>query len=73
MSKTSVEEFLSCISNHLDKKLLEKLAVAGELTLRLCLFYKVVSTKLPAYIYDFIPPVRQSQTFNYIQLLLLQN
>ena len=35
---------------------------------RLCLFYKVVSTKLPAYIYDFIPPVRQSQrhsnTFN---------
>ena len=34
----------------------------------LCLFYKVVSTKLPAYIYDFIPPVRQSQrhpnTFN---------
>ena len=33
MSKTSVEEFLSCISNHLDKKLLEKLAVAGELTL----------------------------------------
>ena len=35
---------------------------------RLCLFYKVVSTKLPAYIYDFIPPVRKSQrhpnTFN---------
>ena len=35
---------------------------------RLCLFYKVVQTKLPAYIYDFIPPVRQSQrhpnTFN---------
>ena len=35
---------------------------------RLCLFYKVVSSKLPAYIYDFIPPVRQSQrhpnTFN---------
>ena len=34
----------------------------------LCLFYKVVLTKLPAYIYDFIPPVRQSQrhpnTFN---------
>ena len=28
---------------------------------RLCLFYKVVSTKLPAYICDFIPPVRQSQ------------
>ena len=28
---------------------------------RLCLFYKVVSTKLPAYIYDTIPPVRQSQ------------
>ena len=28
---------------------------------RLCLFYKVVLTKLPAYIYDFIPPVRQSQ------------
>ena len=28
---------------------------------RLCLFYKVVSTKLPAYIYDIIPPVRQSQ------------
>ena len=27
---------------------------------RLCLFYRVVSTKLPAYIYDFIPPVRQS-------------
>ena len=27
----------------------------------LCLFYKVVSTKLPAYIYDIIPPVRQSQ------------
>ena len=24
----------------------------------LCLFYKVVSTKIPAYIYDFIPPVR---------------
>ena len=35
---------------------------------RLCLFHKVVSTKLPAYIYYFIPPVRQSQrranTFN---------
>ena len=35
---------------------------------RLCLFYKVVSTKLPAYIYDFILPVRQSErhpnTFN---------
>ena len=35
---------------------------------RLCLFCKVVSTKLPAYIYDFIPPARQSQrhqnTFN---------
>ena len=34
----------------------------------LCLFYKVVSTKLPAYIYDFISPVRQSHrhpnTFN---------
>ena len=34
------------------------------------LFYKVVSTKLPAYIYDIIPPVRQSQrhpnTFNSI-------
>ena len=28
---------------------------------RLCLFYKVVSTKLPVYIYYFIPPVRQSQ------------
>ena len=28
---------------------------------RLCLFYKVVSTKLPAYIYDVIPLVRQSQ------------
>ena len=35
---------------------------------RLCLFYKVVSTKLTAYTYNFIPPVRQSQrhpnTFN---------
>ena len=35
---------------------------------RLCLFYKVVSFKLSAYIYDFIPPVRQPQrhpnTFN---------
>ena len=35
---------------------------------RLCLFYKVFSTKVPAYIYDFIPPVRLSQrhqnTFN---------
>ena len=34
----------------------------------ICFFYKVVSTKLPAYIYDFIPPLRQSQrhpnTFN---------
>ena len=33
-----------------------------------CLFYKVVSTNLPAYIYDFSLPVRQSQrhpnTFN---------
>ena len=28
---------------------------------RLFLFYKVVSTKLPAYMYDIIPPVRQSQ------------
>ena len=27
----------------------------------LCLFYKVVLTKLPAYIYGFITPVRQSQ------------
>ena len=25
---------------------------------RLCLFYKVASAKLPAYIYDFIPPIR---------------
>ena len=37
---------------------------------RLRLFYKVVSTKLPAYIYDTIPPVSQSQrhpnTFNSI-------
>ena len=37
---------------------------------RLCLFYKVVSTKLPAYIYDIIPPLRQFQrhpnTFNSI-------
>ena len=34
----------------------------------LCLFYKIVSIKIPAYIYNFIPPVRQSQrhpnTFN---------
>ena len=28
---------------------------------RLCLFCKVVATKLPVYIYDFILPVRQSQ------------
>ena len=28
---------------------------------QLCLFYKVVSTKLPAYIYDMIPPVAQFQ------------
>ena len=27
----------------------------------ICLYYKVVSTKLPAYIYDFIHPVRPSQ------------
>ena len=37
---------------------------------RLCLFYKVVSTKLLAYIYDIIPPASQSQrhpnTFNSI-------
>ena len=37
---------------------------------QLCLFYKVVSTKLPAYIYDIIPPVAQFQrhpnTFNCI-------
>ena len=37
---------------------------------RLCVFYKVVSTELPAFIYDIIPPVRQSQrhlnTFNSI-------
>ena len=26
----------------------------------LCLFYKVISTKLPAYIYDIISPVSQS-------------
>ena len=36
----------------------------------LCLFHKIVSTKLPAYIYDIIPPVSQSQkhlnTFNSI-------
>ena len=36
---------------------------------RLFLFYKVASTRLPAYIYDFIPPVRQSQrhpnTYNF--------
>ena len=30
---------------------------------RLCLFYKVVSTKLPAYIYNFFPPVRQFQRY----------
>ena len=28
---------------------------------RLCLFYKVVSSKIPGYMYDFIPQVRQSQ------------
>ena len=28
---------------------------------RLCLFCKFVSTKIPSYIYDIIPPVRQSQ------------
>ena len=37
---------------------------------RFCLFYKVVSTKLPAFIYDTIPPVSQLQrhpnTFNSI-------
>ena len=37
---------------------------------RFCLFYKVVSTKLTAFIYDTIPPVSQSQrhpnTFNSI-------
>ena len=37
---------------------------------RFCLFYKVVITKLPAYIYDIIPPLRRSQrypnTFNSI-------
>ena len=37
---------------------------------RLCLFYEVVSTKRPAYIYDIIPPVSQSlrhpYTFNSI-------
>ena len=37
---------------------------------RLCSFYKVVSIKLPAYIYEIIPSVRQSQrhpnTFNSI-------
>ena len=27
----------------------------------LCLFYKVVPTKIPAFLYNFIPPVRQSQ------------
>ena len=27
---------------------------------RLCLFFKVVSTEIPAYVYYFIPPVRQS-------------
>ena len=31
------------------------------LTRRLCLFYRIVSTKLPAYIFDIISPVRQSQ------------
>ena len=35
---------------------------------QLCLFRKAVSTKLPAYVYDLIPPLRQSQrhpsTFN---------
>ena len=38
----------------------------------LCLFYKIVSTKLPAYIYDSIPPARQSQrhpnTFKFFSL-----
>ena len=28
---------------------------------RLSLSYKLVSTKLPAYIYDLVPPVRRSQ------------
>ena len=28
---------------------------------RLCLIYTIASTKLPEYIYDLIPPVRQSQ------------
>ena len=36
--------------------------------IRPCLFYRVISTKLPAFIYDFILPVRQTQrhpnTFN---------
>ena len=41
---------------------------------RLCIFYNVVSTKLPAYICDIISPVRQSQrlsnTFNSLSLSL---
>lgn len=33
VSKTSVEEFLTCISSHLDEKVLEKLAATGKFTL----------------------------------------
>ena len=29
----------------------------------LCLFYKIVSTKLPPYIYGFIPPTRQFRRY----------
>ena len=31
---------------------------------RLCLIYTIASTKLPEYIYDLIPPVRQSQGYS---------
>ena len=42
---------------------------------RLFLFYKFIPTKLPAYIYDFVPPVKESQrrpnTFNsFLDLLV---
>ena len=56
---------LETVQRYISRKTVSRIRVRTSLKRswmrRLCLFYKVVSIKLPAYIYDIIPPVMQSQ------------
>ena len=58
---------LETVQRYISRKTVSRIRVRTSLKRswmrRLCLFYKVVSIKLPAYIYDIIPPVMQSQRY----------